>query len=874
MTQLPPINFAALADALLQRAGQLLPQWLPDGVLHGHEYQCASLTGGAGKSTSVNTSNGRWSDFATGEKGGDLLALYAAVYNLPMAQAALQVARAEGLEDVAGIRGVAVATGAQVPQPRPTPQAAVPRPKTDEGWATVVPVPALAPQPTYRHQYRETADIEHLATYRYGEDVYGYVVRFKTSDGGKETLPYTWCASARDGAAKWHWRTWDCPRPLYVPNGQRPAAAAGLTVVLVEGERKADILQSTLDAGAPGVYQVASWPGGCKAWAKADWSPLAGCTLLLWPDCDAKREPLTRAERSECSDETEVSLVQALKPLLPPHKQPGMAAMLSIGAMLRKDHGCAVQLLPIPSPLVVPDGWDCADAITTDGWDCAAVLALFGRAQPLPGADVPTDADGPQKAKTRDGLGGTKGSDSADADVGGGGRDGLTPPWLAPFWDSEKGRWLVSRKLVIKALENDPDLQGVLAYNELSNTLQARRAWPWQHGKAGDITDAVDLLLGQYLSTTYGLPSIPRAALTEAIQTVAHSQRFHPVRDYLGGLQWDGKPRVDKWLIHALGESLETLTPSMAEYLSLVGRCWILGMVYRVMQPGCKFDYCPVLEGVGGLRKSTMVEVLGSTPFYSDTPFEVGRGKEAQEQVAGLWIYEIAEMTHFSKAEVGAIKAFISSKVDRYRVAYGQTVQAFDRQCVLVGTTNESTYLYDRTGNRRFWPIPVRKVINIEWLAKYRDLLFAEAYALYLEGAAYTPTPDQERRLFQPMQEARLVETAVVSDLLSVLTRDPQAAGIGAVVNGLTDFVTISQLCLALGVDSAKATRALEKQVTTWMDHEGWQRVKRQINGVRAWGYSRPRDWPNDGQENDMALLTDSGADLTTTEEDADDVPI
>jgi len=118
------------------------------------------------------------------------------------------------------------------------------------------------------------------------------------------------------------------------------------------------------------------------------------------------------------------------------------------------------------------------------------------------------------------------------------------------------------------------------------------------------------------------------------------------------------------------------------------------------------------------------------------------------------------------------------------------------------------------------------------------------------------------------------VETAVVSDLLNVLTREAQSAGIGAVVNGLTEFVTISQLCLALGVDSAKANRALEKQVTTWMDHEGWQRVKRQINGVRAWGYSRPRDWPNDKEDTDMALLTDSGADPTTTEEDADYVPI
>ncbi len=94
------------------------------------------------------------------------------------------------------------------------------------------------------------------------------------------------------------------------------------------------------------------------------------------------------------------------------------------------------------------------------------------------------------------------------------------------------------------------------------------------------------------------------------------------------------------------------------------------------------------------------------------------------------------------------------------------------------------------------------------------------------------------------MQDSRLVETAVLSELLNVLTRTPVATGIGAVVNQLTDFVTISQLTTALGVDAAKSNAALEGQIRSWMDHEGWEREKRQINGVRAWGYVRPSEWP------------------------------
>jgi hypothetical protein len=875
---LPPINFAALADALLAQADTLVPMWLPGGTRRGHEYVCGSLSGGTGSSCSVNLVNGKWADFAANEAGNDLVGLYAAIHSLTMGKAAVQLAREEGLEDVAGVQPARAGSSSEPPAPKPVrPAPPPPAPKSDEGWQTVAPVPELAPAATFRHQYRQLQDIEHTATYQIDGKLYGYVVRFKTSDGGKETLPYTWCTSARDGASRWHWKTWDEPRPLYFPGGVSPlVAGAGTlpTVILVEGEKKAGILQTLLDSHAPGVYLVASWVGGCKAWKKADWSWLNGCPVLLWADCDGKREPLTKAERDAAPDDMARAVIQATKPVLPLHKQPGMAAMLGIGALLQDAHACKVHMLPIPAPLSVPDGWDCADAINTDGWDGAQVLAFFGQAQPLlAGADAsePAVKDGKAVAKKIDASVGTGDGDIDD--------DGFTlisgrriPGWLACYYDKANKRWLTSRKMVILLLERDPNLADVLAYNELSNNVQSRVLWPWPHSKVGDVTDAVDLLLGKYLTDTYGLPSIARAALTEAIQTVAHTRRFHPVREQLQGLKWDGKSRIDKWLVHVLGETPESLSPAMLEYLQIVGRCWLLGMVNRVMQPGCKFDYCPVLEGVGGLRKSTMVETLAGSQFYSDTPFEVGRGKEAQEQVQGLWVYEIAEMTHFSKAEVGAIKAFISSKVDRYRVAYGSTVGSFARQCLLVGTTNENTYLRDRTGNRRFWPVPVKHTINTEWLIKYRDQLLAEAYALYLLDTPYTPTPEQERRLFVPMQESRLVETAVLSELLYVLTRPPMPTGIQSVVNTLTDFVTIAQLTLALGVDAAKSSPALEAQIRGWLDHEGWERVKKQINGARAWGYVRPANWPPVEVEDDMTAAPPSVAD-ELTEEDGDDVP-
>lgn len=870
--ELPPINFKALADVLLHMAEQLVPVWLSGGQRNGHEWKCGSLAGEAGNSCSVNLVNGKWGDFATGEQGNDLVSLYAAIHGIKMHEAAVQLAREHGLESVANVVKTA-AGGSVVPavNPRPVPP---PKPKVDrEGWVTLRPVPEVAPDPTFGHYHRKPEDIQHVAEYRVGDALHGYAVRFGTSDGEKETLPYTYCQSDRDAGQKWHWRQWDEPRPLYLPGLALPG---GRTVILVEGEVKAELLQQVLDAEAPAIYCVASWPGGCKAWQKADWSWLAGSTVLGWPDCDSKREKLTAKERESVKgDDAAREALEASKPLLPEDKQPGMQAQLKILAHLRDAHGCTVSLLPIPLPGKVVDGWDCKDAITTDGWSGAEILEFLGQAQPLPSADAaePAAETAAPKKNSRSPVG-TKGREAAgdapdgdDDDDAPAGKDETPPPkgtpwWLKPYWDKQKARWNISRKTVIAALENDEALYGVVAFNELTNSVQCRKAWPWPHSRPGEIKGADGLLLGKYLTDYYSLPSVSRAALEEAVQTVAYTERFHPIREWLLDLKWDEKPRLDNWLIFVLGETPESLNPALREYLQLVGRFWVLGMVNRVMEPGCKFDYCPVLEGVGGLRKSTLVEVLCGKDYFSDTPFDMSRGKEAQEQVQGIWLYEIAELSAMSKADVNAVKAFISSKVDKYRPAYGTTVESYPRQCVLVGTTNDDQYLRDRTGNRRFWPVPVRHQINTEWVQKYRAQLLAEAFVLYQQSVPYTPTKEQEDRLFKPMQDSRLIETAVESRLLELLTRDPHGAqAVSSGVHVESQFVRMDQLVVELGSDVAKSSAALENQIRGWLKQQGWEHGKKQVAGKRSSGYYRPAVWPPEGVVVGLDQLDrDSGA--------------
>ena len=884
---LPPIQFEALASALLSRIESLVPDWLPGGVKRGHEYVCGSLSGGTGTSCSVNLTNGRWADFADEAKGNDLISLYAAIHDLSMGHAAVAVAREEGLEDVADVQPARSDAPAATRPPRPAPVVVQATPRLDEGWHTVLPVPDNAPAPNFKHPYRLAGDITHTADYRRDGELLGFVVRFRTSDGGKDTLPYTWCTSARDGASRWHWKTWDEPRPLYFPAGLSPVAFSGgfgeplPTVVLVEGEKKAGVLQDLLQQAMPGIYMVASWVGGCKAWKKADWRWLAGTTVLLWPDCDGKREPLTKKERESCLDDAARDMAAAMKPLLALDKQPGMAAMLGIGTLLRDSHTCTVSMLPIPAPLEVADGWDCADAILQDGWDADRVLAFFGRAQPLVSAAADSSSqDDPGKPVAQSGGAGGGDFDGATAIAAGAGADDddAFADHLQFMVDSLKLKGVheigVNRKLLIAALRKAPGLMDCLGYNELTGSPGTRVPWPWR-AVGGPLKDTDDLALGDYLCSTYKLKPASRASLSEAIETVADQRRYHPVKDWLQDQAHDGTPRLDKWLIHVLGMKVDALKPGRRRYLELMGRYLLIGLVARVMEPGCKFDYSPVFEGLPGVGKSTFVKALVGAEFFSDTHFDIGNGKDGFEQLEGLWGYELSELTALRKADSEQVKQFFSSTVDRFRGAYGKYVQAHPRQCVIFCSTNKKQYLYDLTGNRRFWPVWIDQPIKLDWLQRKRGQLFAEALAAYRAGERYAPSREDEEKYFLPEQKLRLVETAVQSRLYELLTREGAPAGEGKLtsdLNQLVKFVTLDRLVSALGADAAKSSSLLESQIRGWLESHGWE-YGREGGGQRRRGYKQPEVWPPVIDDDEGAATPRAPADAAGNDGGADDEP-
>lgn len=300
--------------------------------------------------------------------------------------------------------------------------------------------------------------------------------------------------------------------------------------------------------------------------------------------------------------------------------------------------------------------------------------------------------------------------------------------WRAKLKVTDKGAIAQTIQNVVIILENDPKLKGCLAYNEMSHNIVSVRDLPWRSVPTeSQWIDADDAALRYYLEKVYGLGG--KEKIFDAVNVVAMQHTFHPVRDYLNDLVWDGVPRVDTLLIDYLGADDN-------DYVRAVTRKALVAAVARVMKPGCKFDYMLVLRGRQGIGKSALIAKLGGA-WFSDS-FTTLQGKDAYEQVQGVWIMEVGELAGMRKAEAETIKLYISKQVDRFRPAYGRRLQEFPRQCIFIGSTNETQFLRDTTGNRRFWvvdtPNDAKRDLWDELTPDMVAQLWAEAVQKYDEG--------------------------------------------------------------------------------------------------------------------------------------------
>ena len=161
-------------------------------------------------------------------------------------------------------------------------------------------------------------------------------------------------------------------------------------------------------------------------------------------------------------------------------------------------------------------------------------------------------------------------------------------------------------------------------------------------------------------------------------------------------MEWDKKERLDRLFIDYFGATDN-------DYHKAAARKWAVGAVARIFEPGVKFDYMPILIGIQGIKKSTFADKLGKS-WFSDS-FTTVKGREAYEQLQGMWIIEVAELSAMKNAEVETVKHFISKRNDFYRASYDKYPQEQPRQCVFIGSSNSTKPLLDNTGNRRFFSV-------------------------------------------------------------------------------------------------------------------------------------------------------------------------
>lgn len=387
--------------------------------------------------------------------------------------------------------------------------------------------------------------------------------------------------------------------------------------------------------------------------------------------------------------------------------------------------------------------------------------------------------------------------------------------------------------------------RGVLVYDLLAEAAVLVKAPPvrLQDAEVGafavrEWTDIDSVRTAAWIEWTFGFPCKP-SMIDEALLAVARRHCVHPIRDYLKGLRWDGIPRLDAWLITHYGASD---TP----YVRGVGSRWMISAVARSFRPGCQADCTLVLESaMQGEGKSSGLRALASPAWFSDTGLIIGE-KDSYQSLRRKWIYELAELGSLKGKDIEKTKNFLSAPSDNYRPSYARRNVDFPRQNVFAGTTNESTYLADKTGNRRFWPVKVGKC-DVTALTEARDQLWAEAYARFEGGEEWHVNTEEFAALCKEQQEERVYEDpweTVVSRWLLAPTVTTPALG-GGFPNvrkiDLTQGVSITDVLMgALTKPVGQISKADQMRAAEAMKALGWERRKIRSGNESHWKWVVP----------------------------------
>lgn len=721
-------DFDFLAECLINDAIPFLRSWLPNGRLEGNEYKVGSLRGEAGKSLSINTKTGAWADFAEGVSGGDLISLYAAIYQISNVDAYKELSGSESRPDT--------------------------KPKNKKHRVGIPP----------EGEYPITTGNEPTASYKYktADDRLHFVINRYDTPSGKIFQPNTW----DDDEQIWRRSMGDLkPRPLYLLQklNDKPKAS----VVVVEGEKAADAAYSRLSKN----LSVVTWPGGANAINHVDYSPLNGRNVLLWPDND----------------------------------KPGLACMNKLAAIL-KPLCASVKILDVSHLGEKEDAHDyfiLQDNSASDFIQMAKERATVYESASLhkikPDTDEPDDTT-EERIETKRHV-------RQQANL-------HNPQSMWETWGlrlSNKTPYANAYNVTL-ILNNHPDMVGRFRYDEFTHSIEYKCARDgWRELKESDIT-RVTIWMQDKISFT----KITERVAKSGIIAVAEENTVDTAKDWLKSLEWDGVKRVEDFFHTYIGAKDD-------EYTQAVSRIFWVSMAARIMSPGAKVDTMVVVESQKqGIGKSTAMSIIGGD-WYSEVT-ESPTSKDFYINMSGKIIMDVGEMHVFTRSDRSLVKQILSNTTDRYRSPWAAAATDHPRRCIFVGSTNDTTYLSDPTGNRRFFPIKAGN-IKTKQIEKDREQLFAEALDMFYRGVDWWTYPED---MAERERESRRVGDPWESLILTYLSSGSATNENG----GITESQIIFE-CLGITAKD-RVTTHVQARVRNCLVALGWEIGSRFVDGTYA----------------------------------------
>jgi putative DNA primase/helicase len=730
------LDFAAINDAL--NPDVVVPQWLPGGELRGAEYVVANPTRNdrTPGSFTINLRKGVWKDYATGDGGADLVSLYAYIFH--------------GNDQGAAARELAENHGVRIgdPETRQRAHDAKVARIDDAKPEPIMPVPASATQPTFRHPRWGQPTTKWAYTDKDGH-LLMYVCRFDPEGERKQVVPYSWCKHP-DGSERWTWRgiTGSAKRPLY--GLDRLAAMPDADVIVVEGEKAADAGQEIFGDTAV----VVTWMGGVETADRAHVKPLEGRRVILWPDFDKLTERDSDA-------------------MLPLHEQPAMRAMMNIATRLkgiaRETHMVAYSLDD-----EFPHGWDLADA-PQRGWGLREVMAYMGTHTGDPwhiASGKPIQAPPAAPANDND--------PGANVPL-----DAAVNPFGFPHL-TDKGQPMNTWENLDYLLTE----YGITArYNIVRKQVEVTLP-----GRSYTADNRANCSLAE-LSSICSRNRMPKSDLQDYVKIIADRNAYNPVRDWIASKPWDGVSRLP-----ALYTTLVADDTAMRD--TLVYR-WLLSAVAAVFKDvGFHSRGVLVLMGPQGSGKTSWLRALAPADMnvFLDGAVLDPANKDLVKNAVSHWIVELGELdATFRKADIARLKAFVTLPSDKLRLPYDRIESEYPRRTVLSASVNEMRYLVDDTGNSRWWTVPVSRCDYRHGIDMQQ--LWAEVLVHFQRGEQWWLTDDEERKLAGRNEEHEAVDP--VEEMISRAFDWDALPGFG----GWRDM-TASEVLAVIGYDKPNKSQA------------------------------------------------------------------